>query len=97
MPFRDGSDKETVSVYQKLCESQEKYDREPGNDKTSVQGEKHELKTGGGMEESKLTKTKKGEAGEKQRTYASAVTMMNGVLWDVTPCGSCKNRSFGGI
>jgi hypothetical protein len=21
----------------------------------------------------------------------------NGVLWDVTPCGSCKNRRFGGI
>jgi hypothetical protein len=25
-----------------------------------------------------------------------AVTMKNGVLWDVTPCGSCKNRRFGG-
>jgi hypothetical protein len=24
------------------------------------------------------------------------VTMNNGVFWDVTPCGSCKNRSFGG-
>jgi hypothetical protein len=22
--------------------------------------------------------------------------MKNGVFWDVTPCGSCKNRSFGG-
>jgi hypothetical protein len=22
--------------------------------------------------------------------------MKNGVLWDVTPCGSCKNRRFGG-
>jgi hypothetical protein len=20
----------------------------------------------------------------------------NGVFWDVTPCGSCKNRRFGG-
>jgi hypothetical protein len=20
----------------------------------------------------------------------------NGVFWDVTPCGSCKNRCFGG-
>jgi hypothetical protein len=20
----------------------------------------------------------------------------NGVFWDVTPCGSCKNRLFGG-
>jgi hypothetical protein len=23
-------------------------------------------------------------------------SMKNGVFWDVTPCGSCKNRSFGG-
>jgi hypothetical protein len=23
------------------------------------------------------------------------VTMKNGVFWDVTPCGSCKNQSFG--
>jgi hypothetical protein len=26
----------------------------------------------------------------------TAVTKENGVLWDVTPCGSCKNRRFGG-
>jgi hypothetical protein len=26
----------------------------------------------------------------------TAVTMTNSVLWDVTPCGSCKNRRFGG-
>jgi hypothetical protein len=25
-----------------------------------------------------------------------AVTMKNGVYWDVMPCGSCKNRCFGG-
>jgi hypothetical protein len=25
-----------------------------------------------------------------------AVTMRNSVFWDVTPCGSCKNRRFGG-
>jgi hypothetical protein len=24
----------------------------------------------------------------------TAVTMKNGVFWDVTPCGSCKNRRF---
>jgi hypothetical protein len=23
--------------------------------------------------------------------------MTNGVFWDVTPCGSCKNRRFGGM
>jgi hypothetical protein len=26
----------------------------------------------------------------------TAVTMKNGAFWDVTPCGSCKNRRFGG-
>jgi hypothetical protein len=26
----------------------------------------------------------------------TAVTMKNGVLLDVTPCGSCRNRRFGG-
>jgi hypothetical protein len=26
----------------------------------------------------------------------TAVTMKNGVFWDVTPCGTCKNRRFGG-
>jgi hypothetical protein len=25
----------------------------------------------------------------------TAMTMKNGVFWDVTPCGSCKNRRFG--
>jgi hypothetical protein len=24
----------------------------------------------------------------------TAMTMKNAVLWDVTPCGSCKNRRF---
>jgi hypothetical protein len=24
------------------------------------------------------------------------LTMKSGVFWDVTPCGSCKNRRFGG-
>jgi hypothetical protein len=27
-------------------------------------------------------------------SYDEAVK--NGVFWDVTPCGSCKNRRFGG-
>jgi hypothetical protein len=26
----------------------------------------------------------------------TAATMKNGVFWDVTPCGSCKSRRFGG-
>jgi hypothetical protein len=24
------------------------------------------------------------------------LTVKNGVFWDVTPCGSCKNRRYGG-
>jgi hypothetical protein len=27
----------------------------------------------------------------------TAVTMKNGVFWNVTPCGSCKNRRSGGV
>jgi hypothetical protein len=27
---------------------------------------------------------------------STAVTMKNAVFWEVTPCGSCKNRRFGG-
>jgi hypothetical protein len=27
----------------------------------------------------------------------TAVSMKNDVFWDVTPCGSCKNRRFGGV
>jgi hypothetical protein len=27
----------------------------------------------------------------------TAVTMKNGIFWDVMPCGSCKNPRFGGI
>jgi hypothetical protein len=26
----------------------------------------------------------------------TAVTMNNDIFWDVKPCGSCKNRRFGG-
>jgi hypothetical protein len=28
--------------------------------------------------------------------FFTAVIMKNGVFWDVTLCGSCKNRRFGG-
>jgi hypothetical protein len=28
--------------------------------------------------------------------FFTAVTMTNGVFWNVTPFGSCKNRHFGG-
>jgi hypothetical protein len=41
------------------------------------------------------------ELGEGQSAYVRSevfmtVTMNNGVFWDVTPRGSCKNRRFGG-
>jgi hypothetical protein len=26
----------------------------------------------------------------------TAATMKNAIIWDVMPCGSCKNRRFGG-
>jgi hypothetical protein len=26
----------------------------------------------------------------------TAVTMKTGTFWDITPCGSCRNRRFGG-
>jgi hypothetical protein len=26
----------------------------------------------------------------------TAVTIKNAVFWNITPCGSCKNRRFGG-
>jgi type IV secretory pathway VirB3-like protein len=26
----------------------------------------------------------------------TAMTMKNGIFWDVTPCGSCKIKRFGG-
>jgi hypothetical protein len=30
-----------------------------------------------------------------ENKYITAVTMKNGVFWDVTPCGYCKNGHFG--
>jgi hypothetical protein len=29
-------------------------------------------------------------------SVATVLAMNNRVFWDVTPCGSCKNRRFGG-
>jgi hypothetical protein len=28
--------------------------------------------------------------------FFTAMTINHGVFWDVTPCGSCKDRRFGG-
>jgi hypothetical protein len=37
-----------------------------------------------------------GQAYDVRVEVFTAVTMKNGVFWVVTPCGSCKNRRFGG-
>jgi hypothetical protein len=34
------------------------------------------------------------ELGKERATKKNKIR--NGVFWDVTPCGSCKNRRFGG-
>jgi hypothetical protein len=34
--------------------------------------------------------------GSERFEVFTAVTMKNVVFWDVTPCGSCKNRRFEG-
>jgi hypothetical protein len=36
-----------------------------------------------------------GECGITAKEY-DIILRKNGVFWDVTPCGSCKNRHFGG-
>jgi hypothetical protein len=38
------------------------------------------------------------ETGPVPETFEvfTAVTTKNAVFWDVMPCGSCKNRRFGG-
>jgi hypothetical protein len=57
------------------------------------------------MERFNIKKLNEVEGKEKYRVEVSnmlrfevftAVTMKNGVFWDVTPCGSCKNRCLGG-
>jgi hypothetical protein len=36
------------------------------------------------------------ERGDVRFVVFMAMTMKDGVFWDVTPCGSCKNQRFGG-
>jgi hypothetical protein len=36
------------------------------------------------------------EVGLKVNIEKTKYMMKNGVFWGVTPCGSCKNRRFGG-
>jgi hypothetical protein len=30
------------------------------------------------------------------KSNKGSLLLKNGIFWDVTPCGSCKNRRFGG-
>jgi hypothetical protein len=36
------------------------------------------------------------QLGRPRHGWVDNITMKNGVFWVVTPCGSCKNRRFGG-
>jgi hypothetical protein len=36
------------------------------------------------------------KSGDVRFEVFTAVTMKNSVFWDVTSCGSCKNRRIGG-
>jgi hypothetical protein len=44
----------------------------------------------------KETQTKTNSVALVRFEFFTAVTVKNGVFWDVTPFGSCKNRRFGG-
>jgi hypothetical protein len=37
-----------------------------------------------------------GISGSVRFEVFTAVTLKNAVFWDAAPCGSCKNRRFGG-
>jgi hypothetical protein len=54
-----------------------------------------------GRKESAVTETeglweKENKGSPVRFEVFTVVTMKNGVFWDVTPCGSCNNRRFGG-
>jgi hypothetical protein len=36
------------------------------------------------------------EDGRREKMDVAFSFVKNSVFWDVTPCGSCKNRRFGG-
>jgi hypothetical protein len=43
-----------------------------------------------------LARIQAGRVPEVLTALTTKITLKNGVFWDVTPCGSCKNRRFGG-
>jgi hypothetical protein len=49
-----------------------------------------------GEEEQEESKRKGGKNLWLRFEVFTAGTRKNGAFWDVTPCGSCKNRRFGG-
>jgi hypothetical protein len=49
------------------------------------------------LEEPKIAVTSINQTRVVRFEVFMAVTMTNGMFWDVTPCGACKNRRFGGM
>jgi hypothetical protein len=57
---------------------------------------KHAWRHGAVEESSSLTSVFGNSVTEECFTLKMFMCMKNGVFWDVTPGGSCKNRRFGG-
>jgi hypothetical protein len=60
--------------------------------RTDVSGERHHLLDHQGGRNQRA----RNNVGCVRFEVFTAVTMKNGVFWDVTPCGSCKSRRIGG-
>jgi hypothetical protein len=57
-----------------------------------IKGERHKIRNRRKMKITERIGTKKLE----RKMEGKSAKLKNGVFWDVTPCGSCKNRRFGG-
>jgi hypothetical protein len=49
-----------------------------------------------GQGQSKHPKTNNSLLSSSTEEIKSGINLKNGVFWNVMPCGSCKNRRFGG-
>jgi hypothetical protein len=49
------------------------------------------------MNKHEVSRNKQRETGQSIRApTVNSISVKNCVFWDITPCGSCKNRRFGG-
>jgi hypothetical protein len=48
-----------------------------------------------GWKKSDIASTQVGKGARNKAGEHAVVELKNGVFWDVTPCGSCKNGRFG--